>query len=150
MTRSVRRIISSPTQANSGSRLRREASASGFEIASMDQGELFGVPLHTLTFARAIAERLLTDYVVAVIGVSERETMSLLTERRLVQLRDRIATDAASLGAEVGLLKAIRTYGLRRTISFHSRIARASQFAHDVMQTSHIIGSEAGLADTLT
>jgi predicted helicase len=45
-----------------------------------------------------------------------------------------LVTDALSLAGQVGLLKAIKEWNLRRIISFHGRVKRARVFADDIIQ----------------
>jgi predicted helicase len=113
-------------------RLRREAKESDWEVASMDDESLFGPVLHRLSFAEAIEEGLLSDYQVAVVGVSDA-TYREYAERGVFVTADGDAvTDARTLASQIGLLRAMANYDLRRIVSFHSRVRNASAFARSL------------------
>ena len=114
------RVFSSATKASSESL--------GYELVSMDNSEIFGRTFFRFSFGQAIEAQMLTDYRVVVLGVDERQIEDLIKERALVSLEDE-ATDALSLATHVALELAMKRWGLRRVISFHSRISRARQFA---------------------
>lgn len=79
-------------------------------VLSMDDPAIFGPVAHTLTFGQAIEARLLTDYQVVVVG-------------------HRPGTRRISEKLPAAVVKAVNEYGIRRLISFHSRVARAEAFA---------------------
>jgi len=90
-------------------------------VASMDDAEQFGSVFHTLTFGNAIDQHLLSDYVVAIIGIREDQAAQLLASSASLN-------DAA---ANIGIAKCINKFNLRRMITFHSRIKGAAQFASE-------------------
>lgn len=78
---------------------------------SMDDPATFGPVAHTVSFGDAIGAGLLCDYRVVVLGTPGAAVID-----------DRDSCTPAAV------LEAIDTYGLRRILSFHSRIARAEAF----------------------
>jgi len=58
-------------------------------------------------------------------------------------------TDSESLAAQIGLLKAIKDYDLKRIISFHSRVKRAEDFTTDIQNTMQWISDEHRPSGTL-
>ncbi|MBK5268203.1 MAG: hypothetical protein JJE47_12290 [Acidimicrobiia bacterium] len=89
------------------------------EIASMDDEAKFGPVFHSLSFGEAIGRELLSDYQVAIIGVDD-PTYRKLVEQGVFVTGDGVeVTDARTLAAHIGLAKAMRDFGLHRTISFH-------------------------------
>ena len=58
-------------------------------------------------------------------------------------------TDSESLAAQIGLLKAIKDYDLKRIISFHSRVKRAEAFTTDMQNTMQWISDEHRPSGTL-
>ncbi len=56
----------------------------------------------------------------------------MLERGTLVTLDGKKVTDARTLAGQIGLAKAMRKYDLHRTISFHSRVARAREFAAEI------------------
>ncbi len=103
----------------------------GVEITSMDDEHVYGPVLHKLSFGEAIKQDLLSDYRVLIVGVTDPQVQDLIDRRELVSVNDLVNTDARTLAAHIGLAKATKDYNLKRTISFHSRIKSADQFAKD-------------------
>jgi superfamily II DNA or RNA helicase/uncharacterized protein YjiS (DUF1127 family) len=103
----------------------------GVEITSMDDVTVYGPVLHKLSFGEAIKQDLLSDYRVLIVGVTDPQVQDLIDRRELVSVNDTVTTDARTLAAHIGLAKATKDYNLKRTISFHSRIKSADQFAQD-------------------
>jgi superfamily II DNA or RNA helicase len=127
-----RRLFMTATPRYFTGRVIREAKASDFEVASMDDETVFGPVFHRLGFADAIKKGLLTDYQVAVVGVDDDTYCSWAQKGRFVNTDDLEVVNARALAGQIGLAKALRDYGLRRTISFHSRVKRAREFAHSL------------------
>ena len=99
------------------------------EVVSMDDEAVFGTVFHALTFGEAISQGLLTDYQVAIIGVEGSRYQEMAEQATLVRQKDGKVTDARTLAAQAALLKGMAKYDLRRCVTFHSRVARARQFA---------------------
>jgi superfamily II DNA or RNA helicase len=108
-----------------------KAEERGVEITSMDDEHIYGLVLHKLSFGEAIKQELLSDYRVLIVGVTDPQVQDLIERRALVSVNDSVTTDARTLAAHIGLAKATKDYALKRTISFHSRIKTADQFARD-------------------
>jgi len=111
--------------------VKAKAEERGVEITSMDDPHIYGPQLHKLTFGEAIKQELLTDYQVVIVGVTDPQVQNLIDRRELVSVNDTVTTDARTLAAHIGLAKATKDFNLARTISFHSRIKTAAQFAND-------------------
>ncbi len=108
-----------------------KAEERGVEITSMDDEHIYGPVLHKLSFGEAIKQDLLSDYRVLIVGVTDPQVQDLIDRRELVSVNNAVTTDARTLAAHIGLAKATKDYNLKRTISFHSRIKTADQFARD-------------------
>jgi superfamily II DNA or RNA helicase len=129
--RSRRRLFMTATPRYFTQRAKQRAADQDLEVASMDDINAFGPEFHVLKFYDAITAKptpLLTDYRVVVIGVTSAEAAAWVAEGKLVRTRDGAETDARTLAAQIGLAKAIREYDLRRVITFHRSIRRASSF----------------------
>jgi superfamily II DNA or RNA helicase len=130
--RARRRLFMTATPRYFTGRVIHAAREADFEMASMDDESKFGPEFHRLSFGEAIARDLLTNYQVAVIGVDDA-TYKDWAERGHYLQSDRLPkTDARTLAAQIGLAKAIRRYKLRRSITFHSRVATAQDFAKEL------------------
>jgi superfamily II DNA or RNA helicase len=115
-------------------RVLRAAQDADYEIASMDDEAKFGTVFHRLSFGEAIKRDLLTDYQVAIVGVDDASYRTW-AENGVLVTRDGVKVDnAATLAGQIGLAKAMRKYNLRRTISFHSRVERAREFATSMLE----------------
>ena len=127
-----RRLFMTATPRYFTGRVVREAKETDFEVASMDNEEKFGPVFHRLGFAEAIERDLLTDYQVIVVGVDNATYRDWAQRGRFVTLDGTEVTDARTLAGQIGLAKAMRRYDLHRTITFHSRVKRAREFAREL------------------
>ena len=130
--RARRRLFMTATPRCFTGRVIREAKEAEFEYASMDDESKFGRVFHRLGFSEAIKRKLLTDYQVAVVGVDDATYRDWAERGALVTLDGKKVTDARTVAGQIGLAKAMRKYALHRTISFHSRVARAREFASEM------------------
>jgi superfamily II DNA or RNA helicase len=124
-----RRLFMTATPRYFTGRVLKAAQDAEYEIASMDDEEKFGKVFHRLSFGEAIKRDLLTDYQVSIVGVDDDTYREWAEDGILVRIDGHEITDAATLAGQIGLIKAMRKYDLRRTISFHSRVKRARDFA---------------------
>ena len=127
--RAHRRVFMTATPRYFTGRIIREAREADFEVASMDDEATFGPLAHKLSFGQAIRDGLLTDYQVAIIGVDDTMYRDWVERGQLVSPDGSKVTDARTLAGHIGLAKAMRDFDLRRSITFHSRVKRASDFA---------------------
>ena len=130
--RSAKRLFATATPRTYSSTVHKAAEERGVEVIGMDNATLFGEVLYALSFGKAIENKLLTDYRVVIIGVDDPTIAEWIANRELVSTNTGIETDSESLAAQIGLLKAIKDYDLKRIISFHSRVNRAAVFATDI------------------
>jgi superfamily II DNA or RNA helicase len=131
--RAEKRLFMTATPRFFTGRVQREAHALDWEVASMDDTRRFGPVLHQLPFGEAIARGLLSDYQVAIIGVSDSTYRDYAERGVFVTFDGKTLTDARTLASQIGLLRAMATYDLRRVVSFHSRIRSASHFARSLI-----------------
>ncbi|AQT80276.1 hypothetical protein B1R94_14905 [Mycolicibacterium litorale] len=131
--KSARRLFMTATPRYFTGRIVREAKEADYEVASMDDEAKFGTVFHRLPFGEAIERELLTDYQVAVVGVDDATYREWAERGELVVLDGGgRKTDARTLAGQIGLAKAMKKYDLHRTITFHSRVKRASDFARSM------------------
>lgn len=141
--RSKKRLFTTATPRTYNSAVKRAAEERGSEVVGMDDEAIFGKVLYSLPFGEAIKRELLTDYRLVIVGVDDPMIAAWIENRELVGTETGIESDAESLAAQIGLIKAIKDYDLKRVISFHSRVSRAETFSkeiHDVckwIDTSH-------------
>ena len=124
-----RRVFLTATPRVYTARVVQEAREDDLDVASMDDEAVFGPVCHRLTFADAIAQGLLSDYRVVIVGIDDARYHAYATEGRLVSLDGQTQTDARTVAAHIGLAKAMQTYNLTRMLSFHGRVKGATAFA---------------------
>ena len=134
LIKSERRLFATATPRVYKTGLKKAAEEFGVEVVDMNDEKSFGKRFHTLTFGEAIKRDLLTDYRVLIVGVDNERIKEWIENRRLVATDTGLATDARSLAGQIGLLKAIKDWNLRRLISFHGRVKRAKEFSEDIIQ----------------
>ena len=147
--RSTKRLFATATPRTYSSTVHKAAEDRGVEVVGMDNAALFGEVLYALPFGKAIEAKLLTDYRVVVIGVDDPTIAQWIANRELVTTSTGIETDSEALAAQIGLLKAIKDYDLKRIISFHSRVNRAEAFTTDMQDTMQWISDEHRPSGTL-
>ena len=140
--RSAKRLFATATPRTYSSTVKKAAEDRGVEVVGMDNAALFGEVLYALPFGKAIERKLLTDYRVVIIGVDDPTIAQWIANRELVATDTGIETDSESLAAQIGLLKAIKDYDLKRIISFHSRVKRAEDFTTYLQNTMQWISDE--------
>ncbi|MFH1020648.1 MAG: Helicase associated domain protein, partial [Pseudomonadota bacterium] len=140
--RSTKRLFATATPRTYTSRVHKAAEDRGVEVVGMDNAALFGEVLYVLPFGKAIENKLLTDYRVVIIGVDDPTIAQWIANRELVATDTGIETDSESRAAQIGLLKAVKDYDLKRIISFHSRVNRAEAFTTDIRQIMTWISDE--------
>ena len=137
--RATKRLFTTATPRLYSSSVKKAAADRGVEVYGMDDEEVFGPVLHTLTFGQAITEDLLNDYQVVIVGVDQPMIKEWIENQELVAINPDNQTDARTLAAKIGLLKAIKDYDLSRVISFHSRVKSARDFASEVTELVDLI-----------
>lgn len=134
-----KRLFTTATPRTYSTNIKKKASERGIEISGMDNELVFGSVFHSLNFSDAIDKGLLTDYQVVIIGVDAPMINKWIANRELVKTKSGEVVDAKSLAAQIGLIKAIKDYNLKRMISFHSRVKRAEDFASSIQEASNIV-----------
>lgn len=147
--RGKKRLFATATPRTYSKQIKSAAEGRGIEVVGMDDEAVFGKPLYTLSFGEAIERKLLTDYRVVIVGVDDAMLASWIENREIVRTDTGIQTDAKSLAATVGLLKAIKDYDLHRVISFHSRVKGAEAFAEEIHEVQKWLPQEVRLAGKL-
>jgi predicted helicase len=137
--RAKKRLFVTATPRTYSVSLKKSASEKGVEITDMSDEEVFGKNFYKLKFGAAIERGLLTDYQVIIIGVDDPMIGEWIEKRKLVQTNTGDITDAESLANQIGLIKAIKKYDLRRMISFHSSVARAKDFSSNLLDAINIV-----------
>ena len=140
--RASKRLFTTATPRYYSKSISSQTEGRGVQIIGMDDETKFGAIMHQLTFGEAISLKILTDYQVVVVGVSEPMVKEWITEGEIVSTGEGFITDARTIASQIAVLKSIKDFQLRRLISFHNRIKQASDFANRVDETSALIRTE--------
>jgi len=139
LIRANKRLFTTATPRTYSTALKKRGSQAGVEVIGMDNEATFGKVFHSLSFGQAIKQKLLTDYQVVIIAVDDPMIAQWIERREILETGDGTSIDAGSLASQIGLIKAIKDYDLKRIISFHSRVKRAENFASEILDTINII-----------
>lgn len=117
-------------------------------VASMDNPDLYGPRIYTLSTREAIDRGILAPFKVAVIAVADSTVASALKDLRLIRLaagqQDSVRAD--HVAAAIALTQAARDYQLSSVLAFHNTIAASKDFAATFTQT-HALLRARGLDD---
>ena len=102
-----------------------------YDIHSMDNKDLYGEVAHKLMFSEAIADGLLNDYEVFVVGVDDADIADAIRERAFLKINSS-EINGEELAAHIAIHRAMKKRGTRRMITFHSRIKQAQTFSKNV------------------
>ena len=140
--RADKRLFTTATPRYFGKTVKDAAKANDLAVVGMDDEAVFGPVIHKLTFGQAIEQELLTDYQVVIVGVDEPMVWEWIENYEIVSTDPDNETDARTLAAKIGMLKAVKDYDLQRVISFHSRVAGARQFSDELVDVANLIEPE--------
>jgi superfamily II DNA or RNA helicase len=140
--RANKRLFTTATPRYFGKAIKDEANARDLEVVGMDNEAVFGPVVHKLTFGQAIERELLTDYQVVIVGVDEPMVREWIEREEIVATDPDNQTDARTLAAKIGLIKAIKDYDLQRVISFHSRVNGARDFSRELADVINLVEPE--------
>ncbi|QIS23726.1 DEAD/DEAH box helicase [Nocardia terpenica] len=98
-------------------------------VASMADERAYGPVLARYSFARGIAEGYLSDYRIVVIGIGDRESRRLLADTDTEYVTSIGASSLQAVVAQFALARAHQELGIRRVVSFHTRVEQAAEFA---------------------
>ncbi|WP_435109230.1 DEAD/DEAH box helicase family protein [Nocardiopsis synnemataformans] len=98
------------------------------DIASMDNPDVYGPGLHSLSVGRAIEQGILSDYI-AVLGVVDDDDIARLIGSRTVVHVNGYDVTASMLAAQISFIKACAAHQVRSALTFHSGVGNARTFA---------------------
>ncbi|KAB7839473.1 hypothetical protein FRZ00_21260 [Streptomyces mobaraensis] len=106
-----------------------EGSDGTADVVSMDDEELYGKRIYELSFGSAIQRKLLADYEVAIVLVSDQDVHATLLAQSGGSPASSGSSDEATVAAQIALSRAMHEYDLWQVIAFHSRVARSKAFS---------------------
>ncbi|MEU9337965.1 Helicase associated domain protein [Streptomyces sp. NPDC048290] len=103
--------------------------AGGGDSVSMDDPKVFGEVAYRLGFARATELGLLAGYRIIVPVVTDEEVRAAAEAADGFYQVGPSVVPPSVLATQIAVLRAARTYGLRRMITFHNRVSAARLFS---------------------
>ena len=137
--RADKRLFTTATPRYFGKAIKDAAKAKDLAVVGMDNEEVFGPVVHKLSFGEAIQRELLTDYQVVIVGVDKPMVKQWIEGYEIVATNPDEHTDARTLAAKIGLIKAIKDYDLKRVISFHTYVKSAKKFSEELIDVVDLI-----------
>jgi len=99
------------------------------EVLSMDNEADYGKCFFQLSYKEAIAQRIISDYKILTMTVSNERVAKVIKENRILNLRLRDLDEAEARAVATGVaLKRVEKQGVTHAISFHSSIRAAERF----------------------
>ncbi|MFE7562326.1 Helicase associated domain protein [Kitasatospora sp. NPDC057500] len=109
-------------------------------LCSMDDKAVYGPTVFTWTLGQGIEHGYLADYRVLVPVVTDEDLRELLNLPAVADLRSqRSNEELLRLALQIAVLRAVADLGLRRVITFHSRVAGAREFAGSLLEASQLL-----------
>ncbi len=102
------------------------------EFISMDNPKSYGEVFHQLSFRDAIKQKIICDYKIVTLAVTEKEAKILINENPALSVsvgKDKIETDAHNISVGIALLKVFEKYNITHAITFHNSIKRSLFFS---------------------
>ncbi|MEV4441334.1 Helicase associated domain protein [Streptomyces sp. NPDC049577] len=115
--------------------MRTEVTDDSVPMIGMEDTSVFGPVLGQYTFAQGISEGYLADYRIVVMGLRDSEARKLLLDEDVEYVDELGAPSLQTVAAQVALGRARETFGIRRVLTFHPRIAAAAEFARSLRRT---------------
>lgn len=140
--RTKKKLFATATPRTYSSNLKQAAEDREIKITGMDDEAVYGPVIYRLSFGEAIERGLLTDYQLVIIGVDDAMIADFINKRELISIEEEKLTDAKSLAAMIGLLKALKDYDLKRVISFHSRVSKARNFSEEILDVIKLLSDK--------
>jgi superfamily II DNA or RNA helicase len=114
------------------------------DVLSMDNEKNYGPRFFQLSFKEAIKQRIISDYKILTMTVSDRHIRQLIDENRILNLNSRNLdeVEAQSVAAGIALKRIYKKHNIKHAISFHRSILAADRFREqqNVLNRAHTIG----------
>ncbi len=114
------------------------------EIYDMNNEQIFGNVFYQMSFAEAIERKILVNYKLIIVGVTDKDIQKQIFKNKLVA-QD---IDAQELANNYALNKVMIDYGANHAVTFHNTIKDSTKFVerHKVffpeVHTNYVIGKE--------
>ncbi len=102
-------------------------------LLSMDDADTYGEVAYKLSFREAVERKIILPYKVVISVINSTQINSQLIENAETEV-DGVRIDAKWVADQLALKEAVQRYGVRKAITFHSRVSHAALFASDGTQ----------------
>jgi len=112
-------------------------------VFSMDDKKIYGETFDRYSFGEAIKDKVISDYRIVLTSVPSEEVAGLIKANQLLIAHDdegELSVTAENIFRQIVLYKAMDQFDLRKTISFHSSVARAKDFINGSSNESVNLG----------
>ena len=92
-------------------------------VLSMDdESDYYGARFFQLSFKEAIKQRIIADYRIITMAVSDNQIRDLISQNRILNLnsRDLDEAEAQPIAAGITLKRTYKKHGVKHAISFHN------------------------------
>ena len=117
------------------------------DVLSMDNEKDYGARFFQLSFKEAIGQRIITDYKILTMTVSDSRIREVIDQNRILNLNSRHLdeAEAQSVAAGIALKRIYKRHGVKHPISFHRSIRGADRFREqqDVLNRTGSLGPKA-------
>lgn len=129
--RSRKRLFMTATERLFAPRAIAKAEDSGVVLLSMDSVEDYGPTFHSLSFRKAIEEKIICDYDIVVAAVPEREVQEKLASSLWLtdEHGNQEPVESTAVVAALSISRASAQLGTRKVVSFHSTVRSARRLA---------------------
>src|SRR5262249_41993518 len=115
------------------------------DVLSMNETDKdYGARCFQLSFKEAINQRIITDYKILTMTVSDSHIRELIDDNRILNFnsRDLDEVEAQSVAAGIALKRIYKNHRIKHAISFHRSIRKADRFRaqQDVLNRLHDVG----------
>jgi superfamily II DNA or RNA helicase len=121
------------------------------DVVSMDDASVYGTEAFQMTFLAAMEQGIIPNLTTVVVAVSGKEVQKILSDRRFVRLQAKdedTVIRVEDLVSALAVRKAMKSYGIRRTLAFHGSRKRC-RLARNVQQLVGELLPEYGSLDVL-
>jgi predicted helicase len=100
------------------------------DVLSMDSEKDYGARFFQLSFKEAIKQKIITDYKILTMTVSDGHIRHLINQNRILNLnsRDLDEAETQSIAAGIAVKRIYKKHGIKHAISFHRSIHAADRF----------------------
>src|SRR5262245_12281692 len=100
------------------------------DVLSMDSDRDYGKRFFQLSFKEAIKQKIITDYKILTMSVSDGHIRQLIDQNRILKLnsRDLDEAEAQAIAAGIALKRTFKRHRVKHALSFHRSIRAADRF----------------------